>query len=85
MSSSNDETHVVYVSKTEDILEALTNLVYLICEDASQPQKVMHYASMCQERLEAMRLLLEAHRTENIQNPRKTHPLSPPSPIPTSS
>jgi hypothetical protein len=57
----NDQSHIIYVSKGSDILEALTNLTYLICEEADQPERVKHYVSMCEERLEAMRRLLVAN------------------------
>jgi hypothetical protein len=59
--SQIDQTHVIYLSKGSDILEALTNLTYLICEEAHYPEKVKHYARNCEERLEAMRRLLVAN------------------------
>jgi hypothetical protein len=59
--SQDDCTPVIYVSKASDILEALRNLTYLICEDAEYPEKIQHYASMVEERLEAMRHILAAN------------------------
>jgi len=61
--SRDDEIQRVYVSRASDIIEALCNLNYLICEDADYPDKVLHYTSMCEERLGAMKRLLE--QTEN--------------------
>lgn len=62
--SQNDQTHVIYLSKGSDILEALTNLTYLICEEAHRPESVKHYVSMCEELLGAMRRLLAANNIE---------------------
>jgi hypothetical protein len=56
--SPKDESRIVYISKAYDILEALINLTYLMCEEAQHPEKVRQYATMCDERLEAMKHLL---------------------------
>jgi hypothetical protein len=53
----------IYVSKGSDILEALCNLTYLICEEANHPNRVRRYAGLCEDRLEAMRQILQ---TNNI-------------------
>jgi hypothetical protein len=43
-----------------NIVEALSNLTYLICEEANHPRKVRQYANMSDERLRAMTSLLFA-------------------------
>jgi hypothetical protein len=62
--SQDDQIRRVYISRMSDVLEALSNLTYLICEDAEHPDKVKNYVSMCEERLEAMRHLLVANSIE---------------------
>ena len=39
------------ISNISNGIEALGNLIYLICEDADHPSRVRQYASMCEERL----------------------------------
>jgi len=41
-------------------IEALGNLIYLICEDADHPFRVRHYANMCEERLRYMASLMNS-------------------------
>jgi hypothetical protein len=48
----------IFVTSAANIVEALYNLTYLICEDADQPEKVRQYASLCEERLQALTALL---------------------------
>src|SRR6201999_3285426 len=53
--SQQDNSPTIYISRASEILEALNNLAYLICEDAHDPKKIQHYASMVEERLQALR------------------------------
>ena len=53
-----DENKRIFISKASNIVEALGNLAYLICEDADHPEKVKYYTNMCEERLTAFRELL---------------------------
>ena len=39
-------------------IEALGNLIYLICEDAEHPSRVRYYASMCEERIRILTRLM---------------------------
>jgi hypothetical protein len=57
-----DDAH--FHREAENITEALCNLVYLICEEADHPEKVRRYASMSEERLNAMAELLRARFKE---------------------
>ena len=41
-------------------IEALGNLIYLICEDADHPSRVRQYASMCEERLRVLTSVMRA-------------------------
>jgi hypothetical protein len=45
-------------------LEALSNLIYLICEDADHPPKVRQYANLCEERLRVMASLVGSVREQ---------------------
>jgi hypothetical protein len=56
---SSDRDKVVNVSISNG-LEALGNLIYLICEDADHPPLVRQYTSMCEERLRAMANLMKS-------------------------
>jgi hypothetical protein len=47
-----------FCQEAANIVEALSNLTYLICEEADRPAKVRQYASMSDERLRAMNRLL---------------------------
>jgi hypothetical protein len=49
-----------FVEEATDIVEALCNLTYLICEEADHPGKVRHFASMSEERLSSMTRLLNS-------------------------
>jgi hypothetical protein len=44
--SQNGEARTINIYSASNILEALANLTYLICEDAEYPEKVRHYASI---------------------------------------
>ena len=50
----------VLISDISNGLEALGNLIYLICEDADHPSRVRQYANMCEERLRAMADLMNS-------------------------
>jgi hypothetical protein len=45
--------------KAANILEALWNLTYLVCEEAENPERVRYYAHLSEERLQAMTTLLQ--------------------------
>jgi hypothetical protein len=47
-----------FQQEAANIVEALGNLTYLICEEADHPEKVRQYANMSDERLVAMTQLL---------------------------
>ena len=47
-----------FILMASDITDALSNLVYLIREDAENPGKVRQYAAMAEELLRAMAELL---------------------------
>jgi hypothetical protein len=47
-----------FQQEAANIVEALVNLTYLICEEADHPGKVRQYANMSDERLVAMTQLL---------------------------
>ena len=59
-------THRAFIRKAANHAEALTNLIYLICEEAEHPAKVRHYASLSEHSLQALIQLLceqnESHR-----------------------
>jgi hypothetical protein len=49
-----------FCHEAANIVEALANLTYLICEEADHPGKVRQYANISDERLRAMNRLLIA-------------------------
>ena len=49
-----------FLEEAANIVEALCNLTYLICEEADHPGKVRHLASMSEERLVSMTRLLNS-------------------------
>ena len=49
-----------FLEEAANIVEALCNLTYLICEEAEHPGKVLHFASMSEERLGSMTRLLNS-------------------------
>jgi hypothetical protein len=56
---SSHHDNVLNISISNGI-EALGNLIYLICEDADHPPLVRRYANMCEERLRAMASLVKS-------------------------
>ena len=56
------DSEMIFVTRCANIMEALYNLTYLICEDADRPDKVRQYTSLCEERLRALTYLLQTHR-----------------------
>lgn len=44
-----------FLKEASNIVEALCNLTYLICEEAEHPGKVRHFASMSEERLSGLK------------------------------
>jgi hypothetical protein len=59
ISASDSESERSFIPRASNIVEALCNLTYLICEDADRPEKVRQYASLCEERLRALTDLLQ--------------------------
>ena len=57
--SPDSESEKVFITSASNILEALCNLTYLICEDADRPEKVRQYVSLCEERLQALTALID--------------------------
>jgi len=53
----DDQLHI----QTANIVEALINLNYLVSEEADNPSKVRRYASMTEERLNAIVHLLKTN------------------------
>ena len=49
--SSEQKLDDILISDISNGIEALGNLIYLICEDSDHPSRVRQYASMCEERL----------------------------------
>lgn len=49
-----EELTPAFLREASDIVEALYNLNYLICEDANNPAKIRQYANLSEERLSAM-------------------------------
>ena len=60
--SSETELDKTLIRNISNGIEALDNLIFLICEDADQPPRVRHYANMCEERLRAMSRLVSSMR-----------------------
>ena len=56
--SSEKKLDDLLISDISNGMEALGNLVYLICEDADQPSRVRQYARMCEERLRILTSLV---------------------------
>jgi hypothetical protein len=59
---SNKENDISRIGSMSNGLEALNNLIYLICEDADHPPRIRQYANMCEERLRAMTGLVNSMR-----------------------
>jgi hypothetical protein len=60
--SSDKEPNKIHIAGISNGLEALVNLIYLICEDADHPPRIRQYANMCEERLRAMTGLVNSMR-----------------------
>ncbi len=58
-SASDSESERSFITRASNIVEALCNLIYLICVDADRPEKVRQYASLSEERLQALTDLLQ--------------------------
>ena len=58
--SSQKEPNNVLINNISNGLEALSNLIYLICEDADHPPRVRQYANLCEERLRVMASLVSS-------------------------
>jgi hypothetical protein len=73
--TSSPDSDKAFITRASNIVEALWNLTYLICEDADRPEKVRQYASLCEERLQALTALLQTQRAWQIpQNNSAIHP-----------
>jgi hypothetical protein len=57
--SSDRESNSVHINNIANGIEAVGNLIYLICEDADHPSLVRQYANMCEERLRVIATLLK--------------------------
>ncbi|NYF90979.1 hypothetical protein RBB79_15295 [Tunturiibacter empetritectus] len=56
--NSSQTAHAAFLRKAANHTEALSNLIYLICEEAEHPAKVRHYASLSEHSLQALTQLL---------------------------
>jgi hypothetical protein len=56
--SSNKKPELIH--NISNGLEALGNLIYLICEDADHAPRVRQYANMCEERLRSLASLVNS-------------------------
>jgi hypothetical protein len=59
---SDKEPEKILITDISNGLEALGNLIYLICEDADHPPRVRQYVNMCEERLRVMTGLVNSMR-----------------------
>jgi hypothetical protein len=50
----------IVISDISNGIEALGNLIYLICEDADHPSRVRQYAGLCEERLRVLADLMNS-------------------------
>lgn len=58
--SSEMKLNDIVISDISNGIEALGNLIYLICEDADHPSRVRQYAGMCEERLRVLAGLMSS-------------------------
>ena len=58
--SSEQKLDDILISDISNGIEALGNLIYLICEDADHPSRVRRYTSMCEERLRVLASLMSS-------------------------
>jgi len=64
--SSENKVNDLFISNISNGIEALGNLIYLICEDADHPTRVRQYASMCEERLRLLGSLMNSSANPNL-------------------
>jgi len=64
--SSENKVNDFFISNISNGIEALGNLIYLICEDADHPTRVRQYASMCEERLRLLGSLMNSSANPNL-------------------
>jgi hypothetical protein len=58
--NTSQPTTDAFLRKVANHAEALSNLIYLICEEAEHPAKVRHYAGLSEQSLQGLtQLLLE--------------------------
>jgi hypothetical protein len=62
--ASIKENEVSLIGSMSNGLEALNNLIYLICEDADDPPTVRQYANMCEERLYILTSVVNSMREQ---------------------
>jgi len=67
----NGEAEKIFISRTSNIVEALCNLTYLICEDADHPEKVRQYAGICEDQLQVITRLLDESASRDKEYQRK--------------
>jgi hypothetical protein len=67
----NGEAKKIFISRASNVVEALCNLTYLICEDADHPEKVRRYAGICEEQLRVMTRLLDESASRDKEYQRK--------------
>jgi hypothetical protein len=58
--SSQKKLDDILISDISNGMEAVGNLVYLMCEDADHPSRVRQYAGMCEERLRVLATLMSS-------------------------
>jgi hypothetical protein len=56
--NTSQTTHAAFIRKAANHTEALNNLIFLICEEAENPSKVRHYASLSEHSLQGLTQLL---------------------------
>jgi len=69
--SSEKKLDDILISDISNGIEALGNLIYLICEDADHPSQVRQYANMCEERLRVLASLMNSTANDSDLSPRK--------------
>jgi hypothetical protein len=62
--ASIKENEVSLIGSMSNGLEALNNLIYLICEDADDSPTVRQYANMCEERLHILTSVVNSMREQ---------------------
>jgi hypothetical protein len=64
--SSENYPDKIAINNISNVIEALGNLIYLICEEADHPPRVRQYANMCEERLRVMISLVNSMMREQV-------------------